>query len=107
MKDKKGYICCSVDTACRGGKRVQMVVVDTIEDVHKFIKENIEDIKNEVKEYIENGTLVITNETIKDDYYYIRLDNTKKSLFDVDSCYFQLDSFEFTYGQPFNFNGLY
>ena len=105
-KKKTGWICCSVDTASHGDKRVQFLVVESTEDVHKFINENVDNIKNEVKEYIENGTLVITNETIKDDSYCLCLDNAKKSLFDIDSCYFKLDSFEFTYGEPFNFNSF-
>ena len=104
---KKGFICCSVDTANHGDKRVQMVVVENMDKVREFIKTNIEDIKNETKELIENGTLSIENETIKDDCYYLVLKNEKATMLDVDSCYFQLDSFEFTYGQPFNFLGIY
>jgi len=105
MEDKKktGWICCSVDTANHGMKKTQMVVVDDFEKVKEFMKVNIDGIKETVDYYVKTGTLSIVKETAKDDCYYLLLKNNNNSMFECDSIWFRLDSFEFTYNIPFNF----
>lgn len=103
-KNKKGWICCSVDTAHHGMKKTQIVVVDDFEKVKEFMKVNIESIKETVDGYIRDGTLSIVQEITKDDCYYLSLKNNNHSMFESDGIWFSLDSFEFTYNIPFNFN---
>lgn len=103
---KTGWICCSVDTANHGMKRTQMVVVDDFEKVKEFMKVNIESIKESVDGYVKDGTISIVKETAKDDYYYLSLKNNNHSMFECDRIWFRLDSFEFTYNIPFNFNSF-
>ena len=105
-KKKTGWICCSVDTANHGMKKTQMVVVDDFEKVKEFMKVNIESIKETVDGYIKDGTLSIVKEITEDDFYYISLKNNNHSMFECDSIWFRLESFEFTYNIPFNFNSL-
>lgn len=108
MEDKKktGWICCSVDTANHGMTKTKMVIVDDFEKVKEFMKVNIESIKETVDDYIKNGTLSIIKEITKDDYYYLSLENNNNSMFECDRIWFRLESFEFTYNIPFNFNSL-
>ena len=101
---KKGWICCSVDTANHGMEKTQMVVVDDFEKVKEFMKVNIESIKETVDDYISDGTLSIVEEITEDDYYYLSLKNNHRNMFECDRIWFKLDSFEFTYNIPFNFN---
>lgn len=103
-ENKKGWICCSIDTANHGMEKTQIVIVDDFEKVKEFIKINIEAIKETVDNCIKNGTLSIIEEITKDDYYYLSLKNNNCGMFESDRIWFRLDSFEFTYNIPFNFN---
>ena len=105
-KKKTGWICCSVDTANHGIKQTRMAVVDDFEKVKEFMKVNIESIKETVDDYIKDGTLSIVKETTQDDCYYLLLKNNNHSVFECDSIWFWLDSFEFTYNTVFNFNSF-
>jgi hypothetical protein len=105
-KNKTGWICCSVDTANSGIKKTRMAVVDDFEKVKEFMKVNIDGIKESVDGYIKDGTLSIDEEITKDDCYYLLLKNNNHSVFECDSIWFWLDSFEFTYNTVFNFNSF-
>ena len=104
-ENKKGWICCSVDTAHHGMKKTKkIVVVDDFEKVKEFMQVNIESIKETVNDYIKDGILSIVEEITKDDSYYLSLKNNNHNIFECDSIWFGLDSFEFAYNIPFNFN---
>ena len=83
-----------------------MVVVDDFEKVKEFMKVNIESIKETVNPYVKDGTLSIVEEITEDNYYYLSLENNNHSIFECDSIWFMLESFEFTYNVPFNFNSF-
>lgn len=105
-KKKTGWICRSIDTANHGTKRTKIVIVEDFEKVKEFIKVNIESIKETVDDYIKDGILSIVKEITEDDYYYLSLKNNNRGMFECDEICFSLDSFEFTYNIPFNFNSF-